>query len=568
MADMRADSVERRSEKGGRALLSTPSGERLHPPGLKAADAALPGGSQGRSASFLDLLMQGDPEEDAVSTVRQKPKGATGSKSNEPESKDDRHPTQRVDIEIDTTKLGLFASQQLAPTERKAPPANNDSPVTSVQERSHSASTESKAGISQSGSVPSSKNKEGGIAGPARNSSEELNLMRRGPGRKEADKEDRVEVDEGDTSTVEVAEAAMKLLKVAEDPATKALAESKEGKLGSLGVTASGTEQVMTSTDSPPQGDPNQYNPNPQRADVEMKPEGGGPLSGNASEQPTMAAISGPHEVINGVVQVPIHGAPGPFPGGGIASDSFSFSPGTEPSAEGAGDDVSGVSGTSSRGDAASLMSVGSSQHPLSDPGGISGVLGKGGATPTSAASHGVGIASLDAGFHVEGAHSHGKTAKPEAVPQSRLSKAVEQVEAAMKEIVRGKQTRMVSLRLDPPSLGKVQVDVSLKNGTLHARLVPESSDVGNVLRERSHELHGALRKLGLAVDTVVVSVSTGEQASQFAGSSWSGSGGGRSGNSPDSRTEQESVTGSPIFQAEEDQLPLKRSEQRDYWVA
>jgi hypothetical protein len=493
--------------------------------------------------------MQGDLEEDAGSTVRQKPKGATGSKSNEPEIKDDRHPTQRADIEIDATKLGLFASQQLAPTERKAPPAKSDSPGTSGQERSHSVSTDTKAGISQSRSEPSSNNKDtGGIAGPARISSEELSLMRRGPGRKEADIEDQIEVDEGDTSTVEVDEAAMKLLKLAEDPATKALADSKEGKLGSLGVTASGNEQVMTSTDSPPQGDPNQYNPNPQIADAEMKPGGSGPLSGNAAEQPTMAAISGPHEVKNDVVQAPVHGAQGPFPGVGIPSDSFSFSPGTEPSAEGAGDDVPGVSGASSRGEAASLMSVGSSQHPLSDPGGISGVLGKGGATPTSASSHGVGIASLDAGFHVEGAHSHGKAAKAEAVPPSRLSKAVEQVEAAMKEIVRGKQTRMVSLRLDPPSLGKVQVDVSLKNGTLHARLVPESSDVGNVLRERSHELHGALRKLGLAVDTVVVSVSTGEQASQFAGSSWSGSGGGRSGSSPDSRTEQESVTGSRIF--------------------
>jgi flagellar hook-length control protein FliK len=61
--------------------------------------------------------------------------------------------------------------------------------------------------------------------------------------------------------------------------------------------------------------------------------------------------------------------------------------------------------------------------------------------------------------------------------------------------------------RLEPVDLGRVKVDVSLRDGNLHARIAPENQQVMQALREHSHELQGALRKLGLNVDTVSVAV-------------------------------------------------------------
>lgn len=93
---------------------------------------------------------------------------------------------------------------------------------------------------------------------------------------------------------------------------------------------------------------------------------------------------------------------------------------------------------------------------------------------------------------------------------ESRTLKRVEQV---LSEVALLKETKSLSFRLDPPSLGSVKVDISLKDGALYARIVPESSAVGNFLREQAHELVISLRKLGLNVEKVAVSIgSEGEQ--------------------------------------------------------
>ena len=102
---------------------------------------------------------------------------------------------------------------------------------------------------------------------------------------------------------------------------------------------------------------------------------------------------------------------------------------------------------------------------------------------------------------------------KQETAKASRmLSRAVvssnmEKVEAALKEAARSKDGSTISLRLDPPNLGSVKVDVTLRDGTLHARLVAEAPAVNNLLRERAHELQSILRKAGVDADQVSVSV-------------------------------------------------------------
>lgn len=85
----------------------------------------------------------------------------------------------------------------------------------------------------------------------------------------------------------------------------------------------------------------------------------------------------------------------------------------------------------------------------------------------------------------------------------------MEKVEAALKEAARSRDGSTLSFRLDPPSLGSVKVDVTLRDGALHARLVAEAPAVNALLRERSHELQSLLRKTGLDVDKVSVSVSS-----------------------------------------------------------
>ncbi len=98
------------------------------------------------------------------------------------------------------------------------------------------------------------------------------------------------------------------------------------------------------------------------------------------------------------------------------------------------------------------------------------------------------------------------------------LRRMLDRVESTLKEAARSRDGKTISLRLDPVQLGRVKVDVSLREGTLHARITPENQQVLVALREHSHELQSALRKLGLNVDSVTVTVSseTGQELSDF----------------------------------------------------
>jgi flagellar hook-length control protein FliK len=113
------------------------------------------------------------------------------------------------------------------------------------------------------------------------------------------------------------------------------------------------------------------------------------------------------------------------------------------------------------------------------------------------------------------GATSEPRRAEGEASSRSARSmtrpqtaRMMERVEGALKEAAKSRDGKTISLRLDPADFGRVKVDVSLREGALHARLTPENQQVMVALRENAHELHGALRKLGLDVSSVTVSVS------------------------------------------------------------
>jgi len=90
---------------------------------------------------------------------------------------------------------------------------------------------------------------------------------------------------------------------------------------------------------------------------------------------------------------------------------------------------------------------------------------------------------------------------------RNAASRMLERVETALKEAARSRDGKTLSLRLDPADLGKVKVDVTIREGSLHARITPENQQVLSSLRENAHELQSALRRLGLSVDSVSVTV-------------------------------------------------------------
>lgn len=144
----------------------------------------------------------------------------------------------------------------------------------------------------------------------------------------------------------------------------------------------------------------------------------------------------------------------------------------------------------------------------------------------------------------------------------------LERVDQALKEAARSKDGSSISMRLDPPQLGSIRVDLSIKDGTLHARLVPESAAVLQILRERAHELHAGLRQLGLDVDKVTVSV--GGESYSSAGRNSGAELSSRHDMSDGSESErQDSARDSNGTHKEERENLMKEKEQvLDHWVA
>jgi len=62
---------------------------------------------------------------------------------------------------------------------------------------------------------------------------------------------------------------------------------------------------------------------------------------------------------------------------------------------------------------------------------------------------------------------------------------------------------------LDPPQLGQVKIDVTFRDGILHARLVADFEQINVLLRDKALGLQRALRELGLDVDQVSVAVNS-----------------------------------------------------------
>ncbi len=88
-------------------------------------------------------------------------------------------------------------------------------------------------------------------------------------------------------------------------------------------------------------------------------------------------------------------------------------------------------------------------------------------------------------------------------------TRVMERVEEALKAVSKSKDGSTISLRLDPPSLGEVKIDVTMKDGILFARLQADSNDVENLLKNKSLELQQVLQDAGLDVDSINVYIAS-----------------------------------------------------------
>lgn len=158
------------------------------------------------------------------------------------------------------------------------------------------------------------------------------------------------------------------------------------------------------------------------------------------------------------------------------------------------------------------------------------------------------------------------KSHTPAPLNSQLAYKTLERIEAALREAARFRDGKTISLRLDPPDLGAVKVDVSLREGSLHARLSADSGSVSQMLRERAHDLQNALRKLGLNVEKITVAVNselaaerTFEKNFEFNGNN---SGSNKQGNEENSGR-FDGLNGGDNVRAE-----IPAAEQSDHWIA
>jgi flagellar hook-length control protein FliK len=152
------------------------------------------------------------------------------------------------------------------------------------------------------------------------------------------------------------------------------------------------------------------------------------------------------------------------------------------------------------------------------------------------------------------------------SLPPAVASRAFERVEQTLKEVARSKDGKSISLLLNPSELGQVKVDVTLREGTLHARLAAENPQVAQLLRERAQDLQVMLRKLGLDVDNISVAVqgdgqSFGQLNENLGGKNWQGSG-------ENGRTLSGGSLGSSVISHGGSEAVQSSSSTLDHWVA
>ncbi|NLB62486.1 MAG: hypothetical protein GX801_00065 [Fibrobacter sp.] len=92
---------------------------------------------------------------------------------------------------------------------------------------------------------------------------------------------------------------------------------------------------------------------------------------------------------------------------------------------------------------------------------------------------------------------------------QARIDsfQVVQQISTKIAGLIDLKENKM-TLRLDPPELGKVQMEIELKPGELKVQMMVENQEVKNLLESNVSQLRESLEKQQIQIDDLEVSVS------------------------------------------------------------
>ncbi|MDD3839708.1 MAG: flagellar hook-length control protein FliK, partial [Clostridia bacterium] len=87
----------------------------------------------------------------------------------------------------------------------------------------------------------------------------------------------------------------------------------------------------------------------------------------------------------------------------------------------------------------------------------------------------------------------------------------VNQISEKIEFLVKGKDTQEAIIQLKPPSLGKINIQVTFERGVLTARIVTQNQEVKNIIESNLPLLKQNLADQGMGISNLSVSVNTGD---------------------------------------------------------
>lgn len=98
------------------------------------------------------------------------------------------------------------------------------------------------------------------------------------------------------------------------------------------------------------------------------------------------------------------------------------------------------------------------------------------------------------------------KGGAPALTPEDRV-KMLQEMKEMLKKAALSRDGNTISVRVEPQELGKMSVRIQHRDGEIHARIIPESAEVEQLLRDNAQEMTQALASAGVRADQVQLSI-------------------------------------------------------------
>lgn len=98
---------------------------------------------------------------------------------------------------------------------------------------------------------------------------------------------------------------------------------------------------------------------------------------------------------------------------------------------------------------------------------------------------------------------------------ETNIEKLEETILRSITTIKEGQSTTL-KVKLEPENLGKVDLDLTMENGRLNAKINVESNQVRELFNENLSQLHQGLLKQNIQVGRITLEVNTGNEAGQW----------------------------------------------------